>query len=432
MNPFDDFFTESFFIENDARNAMQEKNYNKFYAVLKKMEGTFRAEEAYDLCNLIILQEGTEKAFRAALEHCPPLEEFCYYGKHQFYRGKRLGLTEQAIVHDRNDILQILLEHGASPNRRDEEYYSPLEAAAASQSIFCLELLLEHPDIDVEITEELLDIWAHYGSGVFLDLCLDGIAEKSFGYRPKEIMDMPVPKEMTIGRALKFHNWRMIKKIIKKEGLTQKEGKEIAKELLSGQWKEEWIEILDAMFEACPNLLRCDIPRYLLVYAILKGEEVVDPRLKKWMQQMPGHYIILPGMRWKEQMSEGFRYGEWSQEFLFSKWGDRIDGRFVPALNRNDWVVMEEWYFVDRGKALRWLLDICQVTGNRSTKWISMLAKQVLETVSMETLVEMLQSGCFLLEENVERMMDHCSNAGLYLQRAALAAYAKKEVSYEL
>lgn len=413
-------------------DALEEKKYSAFYALMRKQTETFTVDKAYTVCKRAIGTGCTIRAFKEILLHCPPLQDFICYETTALGMG-RATLTEYAVSHDRADILQIFLENGISPNARGKSYYSAVETALLYGALDCMEILAKYPDLDTTITETVLNQWARCDMNhIMRDLCCRTIAPRYV--EGDSLWGIPLLPGLSVIHAAGQDNWNLFKRICREGTVSVEDGKQAVHQILyqyADMESKLIAELLDALFTACPGLLKCKQPRYALVFMLLCEDAEAEQILKPWLEKMPGKYVVLE-TDYYGQASECVRWT--GKRGLLSRWEERIGEKFVPALDRNAYLLDSFHHdnVADWDAEIRTVLKTCHIKGTPKPGRVSVLAEEILASVSMEYLPELLLPGSFLYQEDTEALYRCCIKRGEGKKQAAVAAFLKREVTYEL
>lgn len=418
-------------------DAITDCNYPAFYACLRKYKKQFFHDEAYHLCSAAIKSGCTVKAFEAILERClPELEEFVdYRSTYNYiipgYEGSCGGLVQEAAEHNRGHLLKYMLDRGCSPNARGKRSCSALEAALYYGAIGCISVLEQRDDVDFTITETILKIWGAAGRVPLQDICFRMIAGRLLG-EGKNVFHQEIPllPGMNVWHAAEHENWPLVGRMCR-EGIavTEKQGKDVIERymFMNDQLDPaECAELLDALFTARPELLRCEHPRYVLSLCTLMGDEAVAEQLRPWMERMPGRQVVLCGKRLADPQYDIFE--------CLESWEERIGSRLHPVLRRDNLLPVRS--MAQAGdEEIRCLLERCEVRGTPRAGQVSRLAMDVLQMASPGLLAELCQDGKVFGQEHMDLLLQYCEeNVHLQKQekRNILLAYGKKSVDYEL
>ena len=422
--------------EQTIMRAVLQKDYPALYEGLQQVRSRFLIDQTHRLCEAAIHSGCDAKAFDAILYHSAHLlQEVADYGSANNYllpTGDRKtgGLVQEAAFHDNCDILQYLLDHGCSPNSCSEKDCSPLEAALWGNAINCVTLLEQRDDVDFTITENILKIWGSMGQSPAQDACLGVIAGRLLGegkgiYYPR----IPQLPGLHVRHAAEHQNWPLVRLLCRQGPISAEQGKEVLnrymlhREVLN---VPECSLLLDALFAACPGLLRCTYPRFVLTLCVLCSAEDKNPLLQHWLDQMPGRQITLCGRRLAE--------AHYDLAGSLHRWNQRMGPRWKPVLQRANGLPTCS-VTMPTDDSIRILFDTCEIRGKAPAGDVSPLARIVLHTASPSLLAELLESGKLFPEEDWEALLQYCKFS-LYAhrqeKRAVLLAYYKKDVDYEL
>jgi len=418
-------------------DAIADCNYPALYACLRKYKQQFFHDEAYHLCSTAIQSGCTVHAFEAILEKClPDLQEFVDFRSARNYilsgcEGSSGGLVQEAARHGQSHLLQYLLDHGCSPNARGKKECSALEAALGNGAIGSVSVLEARDDVDFTVTETILSLWGTMGQSAERDICFRMIAGRLLGegkgvFHP----EIPLLPGMTISHAANHENWPLVIRMCR-EGVsvTEKQGKDTLERymLMSSQFDPmECADLLDALFTACPKLLRCEYPRYVLSLCMLMGDDTAAERLRPWAERMPGEQVVLCGHRLADPIYDICE--------CLERWEERMGSRLRPVLRRDRLLPVRSMAQA-QDEEIRFLLERCGVRGAPKAGQVSRLAMDVLQMASPGLLAELLQEGKLFDGEDLTSLLQSCGEQVHLLRqekRNVLLAFGKKAVSYEL
>lgn len=417
-------------------DAISDQNYPALYACLRKHKKKYNYDEAYRLCSCAIHSGCTVKAFEAILERCiPTLEEFVDYGSvhnHLFhsYAGNCGGLVQEAAYCGQTHLLRYLLDHGCSPNARSTRDCSALEAALWSGSIGCVTLLEQRDDVDFTITESILEIWGTMGQVPLQDACFRTIAGRLLG-EGKDVFhqDIPLLPGLNVLHAAKYDNWPLVMRLCQTTTVTEKEGKQVLDSYMfhSSEFNiPECADLLEGLFMACPGLLRCEYPRYVLSICMLSGDGEVRRQLQPWVDKMPGHTVVLCGRRLAEPYYDLVN--------CLCRWEECMGDRLHPVLRRDKLLPVRAMALA-KDDAIRIMLERAEVRGTPKAGKVSRLAMDVLQVASTGLLAELCKSGKLFAQEDMTALLTYCEE-NVHLQplqkRNVLLAFGKRQVDYEL
>lgn len=344
----------------NLRDAILERNYPTLYACLRKKKGLYFHEEAYGLCRAALESHCTLKAFQAILERCIPMEEFCYYPVRNYVTpGGTGGLVEEAAANDCVPILKYLLEQGFSPNARAAGCCSALEAAIWNGAMGCVTFLCQREDLDTAVTENLLGIWGSMGMCPERDCCFRIAAERLLGVgAAADCGEVPVLPRLNVIHAARYKNWDLVGRLCREGEVTKKQGKEVIDLYLGSSIDmdlPQCAKLLDALFSACPVLLRCQVPRGILARCILVGNEKTMALLRPWAERLPGREIVV--------VSPMLSGGNCELADWMCRWDERMGSRFRLVLRRDRCLPVGETWNLSWDQAARTLLTRCFIRG---------------------------------------------------------------------
>lgn len=418
-------------------DAIADCNYPALYACLRKSKKRYLHAEAYRLCSVAIQSNCTVHAFEAILEKCiPELEEFVDYGvSHNYiipgYEGSCGGLVQEAAELNRGHLLKYMLDHGCSPNSYSKYTCSALEAALYHGSIGCISVLEQREDVDFTITETLLRIWGSMGLNGERDICFRMIAGRLLG-EGKGVFhrEIPLLPGMTICHAAAYENWPLVCRMCGEQvRVTEQQGKDVIERYMFTNDQLDPMEcgaLLDALFFACPSLLRCEHPRYVLSICMLWGDDAAAEYLRPWAEAMPGRQVVLCACRLADPQYDIFA--------CLEHWEERMGSRLRPVLRRDKLLPVRSMAQTS-DEGIRMLLERCEVRGKPKAGQVSRLAIDVLQLASPGLLAELCQEKKLFAAENLDLLLQYCQE-NVHLKSAEkhniLLAYGKKDVNYEL
>lgn len=416
-------------------DAISERNYPALYACLRKTEKTFEVREASQLCSLAIRYGCTLHAFEAILEHCVPLDEVVRYsdGICRIMTGEfwaNGGLVQEAAAYCQSHIMEYLLDRGFSPNTRSTSECSALEAALYNNAIGAVTLLEQREEVDFAVTDRILDIWSTMGMSPVRDICLRIIAGRLLG-EGKGVFrqEIPLLPGLTVLHAAEQENWPLVMRLCRETAVTEQQGKQVLDAYMhcSGLLDVPVLApLLDALFTACPQLLRCEYPRYLLALSILSGEEQDIAVLRPWLEKMPGQMVVLAGRRLTER--------EYDVVACMGRWKERIGSRAQPVLRRDKLLPVRSMARTD-DSVIRELIGNSVIRGRTRKGEVSRLAMDVLYMASPELVAELCEAEKLFPQEDMEALVEFCENMSAknrLSKRNVLLIYNKKTVDYEL
>lgn len=412
----------------------QKQSYRLIYKLLDKYDHIFSPEGACTLLRCALNCRLTLTAFKAILKRCPPAAELLSVNQLCEFPLSHCGLMEQSAYMDRPDVLALLLEEGADPNRRPGFDYSPLECALMSQSLKCVELLMERPDLDLTWTPELLELWARRESPL-QDFCLQTMAPRFLGWDPASLQPLPLPEAMRAEHPARAGNWPLVERLCRERGrLDAEEGRAALRWFQhpvpeEGE-KEEAAAALSALLESCPELLRTKDARRTLARFFLAVNDETREALRPWITRIRrcridmeqrdwiGAYSGFLNL-WRALMPQGpiLAVNRWADTFhssCFTDWQQEL-GRPQP------WDELEI------------ILNVCPILGKGRRGKLSPLAADVLRYGSPALVERMFQPGGPLADEDTDRLLSCAQDDGCpRINRSAVLSVIQKEERYEL
>lgn len=414
---------------------------NKDYAAAEtilQQEGktTLILDSSYDLCSCAIQNGCSVEFFRLLLQYCKPLMEIHNDGARRNAGifscvNEPGGLIRDAIKWNNAAVLEYLLEHGFRANANWAGMISPLEYALIRRAPDVLRLLCRRDDVDFTVTDRILNSWGAVGMAPEADACFRIVTGRLLGEGAETAHEeIPLLPGLTVRHAAAQGNWPLVFRLCREGSVTEEEGKHVL-HLSAGCCTElnvpHCARLLNALLAACPGLLRCEEPRYLLAVCMLQGEEEVVRLLRPWVEQMPGRMIKLCG--------RGVAGAEDDLTGHLHKWEARMGPRLQPVLRRNRELPVRFFFDDDVDQRLRTLFQYCAVWGTPPKGRVSHLASDVLQQASPALLAELLKEGKVFPEEDFSALVQYCESQPCLRRRekrALLLAYFHKEVSYEL
>lgn len=414
---------------HNLRMAIMEKDDAALYACLQKTREPFNEYDSYSLCKDVLESQWSLQVFQAILEHCEPLETFCFYPLHNYVTPFGTGgLVQEAAANDCPEILQYLLDQGFSPNRKSQSESSALEAALWRGSVRCVELLCKREDVDTSVTENLRCVWGRLGVYPQAEAGYRIAARRILGYSEEgPRRDVPLLPGFRISHAVKCENFTLIERLLRDTTVTVNQGKEILELLLC--YAEDipfcarW---LDKLFAACPALLRNQTARGMLALCMLGCEDESEEQLlRPWVDKLPGREIVLTF-----QVISSF---EAVLGLHLCRWEDRLGSRFYPSLRRNEPLSDSTLWGMPWEDVAYIMLTRCKIRNDAPKGEVSRLAKQILKSVSPGLVAELCDQGILFPQENLEALLEYCGGVkDGKTKRNILLVYMKKDVFYEL
>lgn len=412
---------------SELMHAIVQKNYPAIYSLLRKVTPPLPHSDCFPLCQAAIRSDCTLRAFQAILDVCPPAEELCSCFSFSAATREYTLLEQEAIRRDRCDILRLLLERDLCS---DDAFPQLLENAVYCGSVACTHDLLQRSDAPLTFTLDFFLLWGMLGMNPEQDRCLRLIAQKMLHRPIPSEEEIPLPPGLTVRHAVFRDNWALINRICREGSVDRKDGEAVIRHILrqyDSPGEAEQAELLDNLFTACPALLRCQFPRYALAVTMLTGGSETQKRLRPHLDAMPGKQIHLfpdgplePCIDWI------------GRDGLLTHW-DRVLGKeYTPVIKRNHRLCSS--FFQQEGwdHALENLFCRCRVIGKPTSGKVSPLAKEILSHASPGLVARLLQTNGVLAAEDFVAMLEWCTDIHQLTSRAAILAYGKKEVHYEL
>jgi len=416
--------------DSELMQAVRKRNYPAIRARLAKAKLPFFADEGYRLCLAAIQSGCTCRTVESLLNACPPIEEFstatAFFGERYYEK-----LEEAAARFDRGDVLRLLME-------RDTSGLPPAQTVAYTAirygSVACTHLLSQRPEIDWAATDELKQVWGMLGKEKRVDLCLRRVAPRLMGTEFDPEGEIPLPDFLGVDIAAQNENWPLVRRICQEKSVNRKEGLAAIRHIMGDVEKldrGELAQLLDCLFEVCPELLRCHYPRYALAVALVTEGEENRPMLRRHLESMPGKRIPLfadgimePCIHWN------------GTDGLFTHWDEALGEEYYPALQRVEGLASSFFHLAhtqaEWDRNLEDLFRRCRVMGVPKRGRVSALAREVLKHASPALIPKLMERGGLLEEEDTTAMLEWCLDRGLWGNRAAILAHGKKEVDYEL
>jgi len=406
-------------------STIRTRGYAKIYALLNKRTAPFDPEAAFWLCYYAL--DCSINVLTRLLPLCPPPDSFIH--KHTISTMFELpnpGLLGFAAYHDRSEAVSLFLQAGASPNAAHSDQVSPLEMAMEGHSFLTLDLLLKQPGLDKTITPRLLDIWARLDESAedpSLLWCCQRLAQETFAPDYDIFDPTPLPPQLTIRHAAYYHNWPLFRRLCRERPLTTDQAVEGLQNLISASPSlEEAAPLLFELLEACPELVRRRMPRYLLAALALSDSPLIDrAAVQHWLDRLPGKEIVLQPSLYPERILD--------VPDLLQKWSRRLGDRFLPVLDTAYPLPGNH----PGDQQILALLNGCRITGRRCTKNISALSTSILYHASPSLLCYLLQSDNVLARETPEAIQRFLECPVIRSEKAdLLRAHIRKEEPYAL
>lgn len=428
--------------------AISKKNYRRAYSLLCKLDHTLAPTDAAAAC--LCALSGTTNLMNALLDHCPPIPEFQFQGV-----GLTSSLLNVAAKYDKSKMLDILLRRGADPGGGPTPLTArpPVEVTFCSGSYLSLKRLLEIPDLQVELTEEMLETWGNlrlqtdtpFQNNILLSWCCQLMLERLTGLPTAPFDPLPIPQEMRLGHALCHGNPELALRICETRPLTDADIRDLEQHytlnnrctLLEVGCSEAlrimqiwYAHILVQALEQFPHLLAAPWMRFAVASTAL-ALPTPDEDLQCWVARMPDGDIPMHNLPTHFQRGlftpDGWFPNTDLDELFFSRWDERLGRHLTPALDLNGDLLPENM----SPKNLREILDRVHFTGESSPDKLRIIPGRLLVSVPEEMLPELLQPGGLLTREDPKVLLDACQELPLS-RRNNLLPHLRKEVDYTL
>lgn len=431
---------------NEVFQAMEQKSYPTLYAALRKYQYTFSPQGAFHLIYQALEHELNQKAILTILERCPPLEEFLFADEANIPFLDRCGLVETAAYLDRADILTLLLERGGNVNRYAGFSVSPVEAALEGPAFHCLSILAQREDLDITWTPRLYSLWSRDPDPPLLNLCLQTLVPRFFPGERSPMEPLPIPEGPgLLPPAIQNQNWPLALRAVRGcSPLPHKEGRTALDAFPSQvpmEEQPECVEVLCALLEGCPSLIRnkgtCQL---LLRYWLTFPPDACQP-LGPWVERIPFRKLSMRDRDW-EDLGPQQLITLWNAllplgpALVLDRWSPIFPEPPKEADGRNSLFqefATQQFFPVTEPECLADILSFCQIQGKGRAGRISPLACTLIQHLPAALLEPLLAPGGVLAEEDPDALLDfaqskHCPR----LSRAAILSHIRKEDPYAL
>ena len=416
--------------DSELLEAIQSRNYSGIRSRLDKADKPFSPDWGCRLCVAAIESNCTCRTVEHILDACPPMEKFST-AVNAFYDRYYEEIEQAAAEADRADVLRLLAERDCSGLPLASRVAA---AALSSGSVACTNWLSHRADIDWSATDELREAWGKLGIDHRVDLCLRRVAPHLTGEPFCEHGEIPMPDFLSADIAAKQCNGQLLRRICREKEVTRAAGQKAVRLIMhQGEQlgREELAQLLDHLFTACPELLRCHYPRYALAATMATGGEEVRALLHRHLKSMPGKRIPMfsedtmkPCIHWN---------GEGG---VLTNWDKALGREYYPALQRSQRLpssfFMSAKNQAERDRHLEQLLRRAKVMGAPKPGQLSQLMKEILKHASPLLLVRLLEENLLPEGESLQSMLDWCADRELWAVRAAILTRGGKEANYEL
>lgn len=411
-------------------HAIYQRSYSRAYSLLRKLDHVLSPVDAMAAC--LCALACTPKLMNTLLDHCPPIPEFQFQGV-----GTVSSLLHVAVRHDNEQMLDILLQRGADPHAPPTHLSdkSLVEEAFCGNAYFCLKRLLEIPDLELCLTEEMLYAWgsltdkpSDWGPPLQSPAqlwCCQHLYERLTG-EPAGLFDpLPIPPQLRMKHALRHANFELAEHICVTRPLTEEDKADVLKNyapdrlelhlfqendihLLYAKRQEE-IQFLCQLLHRCPDLLHPPQLRSAVALAVLAPPKP-EWSLQYWVQQMEDGPVLIPSLprHFGVFQSPLQSFPWWGgapnlAEDFFVRWEERLGSRLYPAMDINtpDFEGLSP-------ESIRQALERIHFIGQPSLDALSAVAMQTLLYAPEDLLPQLLPPGELLGRENPSRLLDGC------------------------
>lgn len=369
-------------IEAPFLEALESKNYPRFYALLKRLDDPM----PYSVCEAAL--DATCQAFSRALDHNP-------------VAWKNLQqLAYEAARLNRPKHLAVLLERGVQINTESLPVTSPLIGALWGRSLTCLNLLLEQPELKPFYPPELLTEWAGGGMGdTMLDFCLQAIAARLMPDQYYPTTPLPLPPELKLEHAVGAENWSLALRLLREERVTAEDFRGVIEKWPQLAGCPDFLPAAFAILAQRPELAEDELTAGWLALAALGLPSDDSGGLQAILGALGGReQIVLNGTFETMLRSQSEPSGSWEE--LLERWEARLGSRLRPVLDRNDLPDLPQ----DPGRAAS-LLRRCSVVGKPPADQPSSLARWLQQKGSLEMFRAALEPGGVLEGERLELLL---------------------------
>lgn len=439
--------------EQDLIHAIYQRNYSRAYSLLRRLDHTLSPTDAMAAC--LCALAATPGLMNTLLDHCPPIRSFQFLGV-----GMAASLLGVALRHDKDKMLDILLKRGADPNGGPTPLTAkaPLEEAFCSSSYPALKRLLEEPDLEVTLTENMLHTWGALTSADANSLFGNPfgrwssqlLLEKLTGQPPDLFEPLPIPPQLRLGHALYHANYELAAKICELRPLTEQDTAEVLTHYASDRLdctffveigndgnllytkRQQEIQFLCRLLSRCPDLLQTPQLRSAVTLAALSMPEEI-PDLARWTRQLADGPVLLPALPCRTGMYQTYFQAlpiwEASHELeqaFFDRWEARLGSRVVPSMDVNTPKLQDL-----PPDSLGLVLQRVRFVGTPPPEALSAVAAQALLSAPEELLHDLLQPGGLLAREQPRLLLDACQLLPA-VRRNLIVPLIRKETDYRL
>lgn len=440
----------------DLLGSIKQKSYSLIHEELSRRAEPFSRESAFRLLVEALRHDLRLETFEAILQKSPPVPEilapdnvegYTFFKHSRQHTGQlnSLGLVEGAAYMDRDDVLSMLLERGAGPNRTLRIKCQPLDAALLGESRKCLELLTQHPELEISWSRTLLLMWAlpetiPAGPVEVLSearrLCLRSVVPKFAGW-PPPVQPPPIPEEMRAEIIAEARNWPLLERFCRERGSVSAD--DAKKAVRTFEWVYNDLPRLSqaeqgaiaaamsALFEGCPELLRNERFCRVLLRWYLGSGETGRELLRPWVESLGGRTVAMDENDWER----------WGWEKFPDYWKQAMPDGPVLVVDRENFIlgrIMSREPDPHLTEAFRKILTACPVRGKGKKGELSFWAKEVLRCGDGALIDSLFQQPDGLLAtEDPDELIRYVQRPFCpRVCRAAVLAHVRRKVDYEL
>lgn len=433
--------------EQELIYAIYQKNFTRAYSLLRKLEHVLSPIDAAAAC--LCALAGTPKLMDTLLDHCPPIPAFQFQGV-----GLTSSLLGVAARHDKTKMLDLLLERGADPTGGPLSAKSPVEEAFCATAYSTLKRLLEIPDLEIALTDDMLNTWGALTvddpGSVFsnpCDLwCCQLLLERLTGEPAVLFAPLSVPPQLQLGHALHHANYALALQICNARPLTEKDASDVLEHYAPDRLdftlfeedgsigtlpyakREQEVRFLCQLLHCRPNLLHTPQMRTAVSLAALSLPEE-DPFLTHWIHQLEDGPVLLPQLPLKRTLQmNSFLFEETVsvEPAFFIRWEQRFGSHLVPTMDINAPSIKDLNPII-----VRQILEHIHFIGSPTTDALSALAVQLLLHAPTDLLFSLLQPDGLLAQEPHHLLLDACQLLPLS-RRNQILPYIRKATDYRL
>lgn len=438
--------------EPELVEVLYDQNYELAEYMLQLLPGQLSPQDAAAAC--LCALAGPTAFMHTLLDHCPPIPEFQFRGV-----GTVTSLLNVAIFYNKHEMLKILLDRGAEPNKRFPEkgIRLPLEDAFCYDTHDCLTVLLHCDRLQPEITQAMLSHWGKlrnddpndiFAADVWWSAQL--LLEKLTGIPADRDNPYPIPSQLEMQYALEHRNLDLAAHLCKVRPLTEEEQTDAVRYcyaryehdlkgyLSSSQFDPfsdtSWmnapaIRFLLRLLERYPHLLNTPELRSALAVTVMYLPQPCK-HLQRWVDRLedgPVRMHYLPTVSDANNLFVSLPTFYSLDVDFFRIWTERLGSRLIPAFSVNAPVHRIH----PKDNSLRILFQNAVFIGERFEDALSPMAEYALRNAPEDLLADLMQPGKLLAEESPFALI----NAALSLpdaRRNQILPHIQKTVHYDL